>query len=1021
MRKICLLLTLVVLIALAAAAFAGEPTEFEIPEIGTEINGFVVTDVYYWNMYMTSVVELEHQKTGSVLYWVANDSIDRSYTMAFHTPIYDDTGIAHVFEHATLGGSTKYPGANTFFEMGAKTSNTFLNASTGLYFTFYPMASTSEDQLMQYIDYYMNGLTDPLAISNPYAMMREAYRYELDDPEGEISLQGVVYSEMLGALTQPRMANYNKMRMMWPGSYISMISGGDPEHIPDLTIEALRNFHEKYYHPSNATMYLTGDLNLPRVLELLDTEFLSKYDRREIVFDDAGYKPIEPGYYEQVFPYPVEEGTPTENAAIIYYAHPYDVSEADYNDLNVLDYVGYYMNDESSPFKRMMRARLPEASATVHTPWNPGNKMEIDFVASDLNEADKDTFREICDEALAEVLKNGVDEKVLTAILTDNRFNQLMDLDVSSVYRELVEGMLSDWGIFGVRNAWKMDAEFNSHIEEFITVDHLNETARKYWSDMDTAVMAITVPEPGLKEQNDAALRKKLDDMKASMTQEEVDALVEQTRNYHAFVEESNQIVMPESLNALSVSTLPEEIPYKEAMETSINGIRLITSEVDSPLIRISLLNDASVIPFEELYDFMEFTSLIGQLGTDIYTREELPAQVSLVSASMKLLNVGIEENPDSRTYDFSVVTSWYTLPDLLEDSFAVVNDILYHTDFSDYDYIRSDAAQSVSAYMNSLSSNSLNIAASTMYSTICDALKLSKHLRGDAYIRYLMKVSRMSDEEMDALTAKFEHYRDLVLNQNSAILTVMGNEENLLRATALGYNMIRGFDNEKHETVDYAKMFQEVPKHTAIVTGGNVVYNIEAVDLEAAGFDQYDGGFSVISGMLDDKLLYPELRVKNSAYGGYSIQSDYIFFFYSYRDPKVAETYQVYSSAGEFLRSLEISESEMEGYIISAYGNLTYPVGPLSSALSGISDKIYHRDSHAVKMRKLLDIKAFTPADVAKYAPVFDRFGTDEAVRVTSGGKTMIESASELFDEINYDLINLAGEDGTLETASEQ
>ena len=190
MKKLLFIGLMIILSLTVFPVSAGAPTEYEIPEVGTEINGFVVTDVTYWEQYATDVVKLEHQKSGSVLYWLANDNIDRSYRMSFRTPINDNTGMPHVFEHATLGGNEKYPGANTFFELMNKTSYTFLNAQTGQFYTMYPMASTSEEQLLKYVDYYMNGLKDPLAIENKYAMMREAYRYELDDPEGEISLQG---------------------------------------------------------------------------------------------------------------------------------------------------------------------------------------------------------------------------------------------------------------------------------------------------------------------------------------------------------------------------------------------------------------------------------------------------------------------------------------------------------------------------------------------------------------------------------------------------------------------------------------------------------------------------------------------------------------------------------------------------------------------------------------------------------------------------------------------------------------
>ena len=200
--------------------------------------------------------------------------------------------------------------------------------------------------------------------------------------------------------------------------------------------------------------------------------------------------------------------------------------------------------------------------------------------------------------------------------------------------------------------------------------------------------------------------------------------------------------------------------------------------------------------------------------------------------------------------------------------------------------------------------------------------------------------------------------------------------------------------------------MLPDSPRHTAIVTGGNIVYNIAAVDLEAAGFDRNDGGLQVIQEILNNKLLYPELRVKNSAYGGYCLKNDYLLGFYSYRDPKVAETYQVYASTADFLQDLSISESELEGYQISSYSQVNAPIGPLSTALRGIQDKINHQDTREESLRLIRDIKAFTPADIKKYISLFACFGQEDAVRVTTGARSMIESCSDLFETINYDLL---------------
>ena len=1008
-KRICvLLLTLMTLFALPG--FAAAPTEYAIPGIGTEIHGFTVTGVTPWATYATQIVELTHQKTGSVLYWIANDSIDRSFRIAFRTPVYDDTGIPHVFEHATLGGSPKYPGANTFFDMLSQTSHTFLNAQTNTCYTSYPMSTISEDQLHQYIDYYINGLIHPLALTNPYALMREAYRYELDAPDAEISLQGVVYSEMQGALTVISRAKYNHLKMLWPGSYVSSISGGDPRFIPDLTVDALQRFHDTYYHPSNATMYLGGDVNLPAFLEQLDRDFLSGFDKKEISIEDPHYQPLEPGYHEQVFSCPVESGAGTDHAAHIIYACPF--KPGSYDDIASLKYVTYYLNDESSPFRRLILQRLPHANVSVTLQRLPEEKAELDFYALGVDESDKEVFRATCEEALSELLREGVNEETLRSLRVEDEFIQLLNLDSSSVYLSLGNVMASLWSTFGRRDAWKMQADFENRLHELITVDHLNELIQQYWSSLDTQVLAVTVPVPGLKEEEDAKLHGHLAEMKAEMSPEELSSLVEQTRAYHAFVEESNQISMPETLNALSASTLPEEVSYAPASETTLNGLRLITSEIDSPLTGIILLNEADVIPFSDLFDFLTFASLTGRLSTDLYTREELPSKASQVSYSLSLLEYDIHTHPDSRMLSARVSTSWFALPDTLEDSFALVEDILYHTDYSDYEFIRNDARKRRSALLlsleNSSPSRSISLAGS-VYST--DSL-LSNYLSSQAYIDYLDRVSRMTDAQMDELVAKFDRYRGMLLNRNHATLALMANRENLLRASSLGYHLTRRFDGTPYEKEDYASRLPSPALHSALVTGGNVAFNTAMTDLAAAGYDRTDGGLLVISHILNNKLLYPEVRVKHSAYGCYTHLSDYLFGFYSYRDPGLKETYDVFEHAGDFLRSLEISQEELEGYIVSSYSSLTTPMGPLSASLQGIQDLVDGISTHEQTLKMIRDMKAFRVSDIARYIPLVEIAGSAQSARATTGSKTLIDDNADAFDAIDSTLFNAAVEE---------
>jgi len=43
------------------------------------------------------------------------------------------------------------------------------------------------------------------------------------------------------------------------GTSYEFISGGDPEHIVNLSYDELKSYYKQYYHPSNCTIYSYGD------------------------------------------------------------------------------------------------------------------------------------------------------------------------------------------------------------------------------------------------------------------------------------------------------------------------------------------------------------------------------------------------------------------------------------------------------------------------------------------------------------------------------------------------------------------------------------------------------------------------------------------------------------------------------------------------------------------------------------------------------------------------------------------
>ena len=232
MKKKMLALMLMLLAALSALTAAAEGS---LPDVGEIISGFKVTQLYALDALGGTVVHMEHEKTGAQLIYLANEDVNRTFSIGFRTKYDNDKGVPHVFEHACLSGSEKYPDPSLFFAMMNQTYNTFMNAMTATDYTIYPESSLSEDQLYVYADYVLSGVLHPLVVSDERSMMREAYRYELTDRDAQITLSGTVYSEMLGALSMNQRHLYELYKLMYPGSYTSTNTGGDPDVIPTMT------------------------------------------------------------------------------------------------------------------------------------------------------------------------------------------------------------------------------------------------------------------------------------------------------------------------------------------------------------------------------------------------------------------------------------------------------------------------------------------------------------------------------------------------------------------------------------------------------------------------------------------------------------------------------------------------------------------------------------------------------------------------------------------------------------------
>ena len=222
---------------------------------------------------------LKHKKSGARIAVLSNEDINKVFHVAFRTPPKDSTGVAHILEHSVLCGSEEFPVKDPFVELVKGSLNTFLNAMTYSDKTVYPVASCNDTDFQNLMHVYLDAVFRPNIYQSKEIFLQEGWHYELESKDAPLKYNGVVYNEMKGAFSSPEQVLYRKIsQTLYPDTTYGVESGGDPANIPDLSYEEFLDFHRRYYHPSNAWIYLYGNMDVEEKLQFMDKHYLNHYD-----------------------------------------------------------------------------------------------------------------------------------------------------------------------------------------------------------------------------------------------------------------------------------------------------------------------------------------------------------------------------------------------------------------------------------------------------------------------------------------------------------------------------------------------------------------------------------------------------------------------------------------------------------------------------------------------------------------------------------------------------------------------
>ena len=993
-RFLCLLLTLAMLFTAAACGAAGSASGAKLPKVGDKVEGFVVKELRDFPLVGAQIVYFEHERTGAELMYIANNDTNRVFDLTFFTRAIDNTGLPHVFEHSTLDGSEKYPSKALFFNLSYQTYNTYMNAMTSALYTTYPVGSLSEAQLLRYADYYTDSCLHPTIVTDESIYREEAWRYRLADADDELSIEGTVYSEMKGARDITSSAYTNSLRAAFPGSTIGNVSGGEPESIPDMTWESLKAYHELYYHPSNCVAYLYGHFeDYTAFLKLLDEAF-APYEKREFSFEDENYQPLTESVTAEL-PFPVEAGSGTENSSDIFYAFICPGLKADREEENVLNTLTDLLVADASPLMQSLKRALPSGSFASYIDIDGPEDMIV-FYGTNVNPSDAETFRSTVDAALADVAANGFSAELVDSVMASLSMSTKLTSEGSDIGVDLITSFADYQAATGARFGYADYVDALEKIAEWNEQGLYAEAVVRYLGADALTALTVTYPEPGLREKLDAAEARRLAELKASMSTEEIAALVEQT---NAPDEEDDASEYVKALQAVTVSSLPEEIrSYEVSDETGEDGVRYINVTADADGVGMPILFlDGSGLTQQDVHWFALYAYVLGQMDTSAHSREELAVLTTRYLYDLET-RLSLIDRYGTDEFRPCLRVGWTAADEDLEAGYDLISEILYDTDFTDTETLGGLISQAKASLKSSINGAPYNAMLYRAMGAGSPLYRYYSYFNGIEYYAFLEETERQMESYPGIAVKRLERIRDYFRNRTNAAAVYAGSAAGAAVNAPLAKGFMASLDAKPIEAVSYE--FEPIAKSEALIVDSSVQYNGIVADYASLGLDGYAGELDAVSSLIGDAYLYPQLRDQYGAYGVFNgFMTDAGAYLVSYRDPNVAETFAVYEALPEFLRGLETDQEELDGYILSAYAYYAKPAGELSGAVSAALSTLTGEPLD-VKLEYMRDLKTLTPEKLHDYASAFEAL-VSGGLRFTAGGAGAINANAELYDEI--------------------
>ncbi len=944
----------------------------------------------------------EHNKTKARVCFMITDDENKTFSISFRTPPWDDTGLPHILEHSVLCGSRKYPIKDPFIELAKGSLNTFLNAITYSDKTMYPVASVNDTDFHNLMDVYLDAVFYPNIYDTSLTFEQEGWHYELFEADKKPIYKGVVYNEMKGVFSSPEQILYRKIQQeMFENHPYSYESGGDPMAIPSLTYEDFIRFHETYYHPSNSFIYFYGKLDMEKELAYLDQEYLSAFDYRQV---DSEIPLVEK--YDQVrdleVGYPIGKGDDKEGKTYLSYNVLLGQSK-DIIDGVGLDILEYLLVDApGAPVKQALIDAGIGQDILCH--FDAGIREGVfSIIAKNASSDDKQKFIDIIDEELAKIGDTGFDDKKVQAAINKFEF-RAKEADFGQYPKGIIYAIK-------VLETWLYDEDpfvnfeydkIFSQVKDACRNGLLQSLIHKYFQKNSHKVLLSLVPDENFNDKKEEKVAEELEAYNASLSEADKDLLIARNKELLAFQEAPETKENLEKLPLLELSNIPKdkkEFIYSEEM---IRDSKLLIHEANaSDIVYVKAGFDVSHIEEDQLPILSFIARMMIKLSTAKHNYSQLSDEINLLTGGVSVSLSVYEHKSSNKYYVPRFEISGKCFVDKLHAMLGLFQEILLETDFTDTKRMRELMNEMKSRMQMGFysSAHSTAILRSGAYYSHASAYK--EKLRGVEFYNALNLWLEKSDEDLKDLGYMMKKMIADIVNSNGLTvgITLSKDYMNEVMNNMRNFIHLLPFEDVTRNRADVSLL--ETRKE-GFKTTSDVQYVAMAGDFAKHGFT-YKGSMKVLNTIINLDYLWNNIRIKGGAYGAFSgLSRNGSMYFASYRDPNLGGTVDNYKNLYKFIEGLDLPERELTKYIIGTISPLDQPLTP-SLENDKMMSLYYTEVNHEDILKNRAEILETTNEDLKSHLEMYQKIFLDEYLCVV-GGSDKLEAEKELFIK-TYDL----------------